>query len=312
MKIEKYQQSRKSKWDSFVQGAKNGHFLFMRDFMEYHADRFEDHSLMFFKENDQLIALLPANVDGQYLYSHQGLTFGGFIINERMTTKTMLTIFDQLKVYLSAANIQKLIYKCIPFIYHLKSAEEDRYALFRNDATLVRRDVSSVIAIDEKIVYSSGRKWGINKAKKSGIELKESKDFEGFWSLLENVLQTNHQVSPVHNKSEIRQLASLFPDHIKLFVAIREQEILAGCVIFENNKTAHLQYMANSVEGRKSRALDLLINHLITNVYAHKKYFDFGISTENGGQYLNEGLISQKEEFGACAVVHDFYELEIE
>ena len=32
---------------------------------------------------------------------------------------------------------------------------------------------------------------------------------------------------------------------------------------------------------------------------------------KNEGRFLNAGLIAQKEGFGARAVVHDFYELEI-
>ena len=43
-------------------------------------------------------------------------------------------------------------------------------------------------------------------------------------------------------------------------------------------------------------------------LYADRRYFSFGISTEQAGQYLNEGLIAQKEGFGARTVVHDFYE----
>lgn len=33
----------------------------------------------------------------------------------------------------------------------------------------------------------------------------------------------------------------------------------------------------------------------------------FGICTENNGNFLNEGLINQKQEFGGRGIVHDFY-----
>ena len=41
-----------------------------------------------------------------------------------------------------------------------------------------------------------------------------------------------------------------------------------------------------------------------------ERYFDFGISNEQGGRKLNRGLIDQKEGFGARAVVHDHYAID--
>ena len=46
-------------WNEFVASAKNATFLFHRDFMDYHSDRFTDFSVLVFKD-DALYALLPA------------------------------------------------------------------------------------------------------------------------------------------------------------------------------------------------------------------------------------------------------------
>jgi hypothetical protein len=59
------------------------------------------------------------------------------------------------------------------------------------------------------------------------------------------------------------------------------------------------------------RAADLLWNFLITHYSTEKKYFDFGISTEKGGAYLNSGLAAYKESFGARAVMYDTYEVDV-
>ncbi len=48
MKIEIYKSGLKAEWDGFVRNSKNGTFLFYRDFIEYHGDRFGDYSLMFY------------------------------------------------------------------------------------------------------------------------------------------------------------------------------------------------------------------------------------------------------------------------
>ena len=307
----KYTKKFKDLWNEFVKNCKNTHFFFQRDYMEYHSDRFEDFSLMIFDETDKLIAILPANIKEDILYSHQGLTFGGFLVDDKMKTETMLEIFELLKIYLKSENIKKIVYKCIPYIYHLKPSEEDRYALFRNDARLIRRDVTTTIFLDNKIKYQEQRCRAIKKAIKNELVFEESKDYKSYWNILEETLNMQHNTKPVHNVEEIEKLANLFPGNIKLFVGKKEKKILAGTLIFENKEIVHTQYLANSFEGRNLGALDFVIDKLIEKVYLSKKYFDFGISNEDAGKYLNTGLIAQKEGFGARAIVHDFYELEI-
>lgn len=311
MEIVRYDSSAKSAWDNFVRNTKNGHFFFQRDYMEYHQDRFDDFSLIVLDDEKKILAIFPANRRDGVMYSHQGLTFGGFLVDDKMKTETMLNIFECLVEFLKNERITKLIYKCIPHIYHIKPSEEDRYALFRHEAKLIRRDVTSTIDLNEPVRYSKGRKWTVNKAKKETIELIESTDYEVFWQLLTDVLEANHNTAPVHTMSEMQYLASSFPKNIRLFLAKKEDVLLSGALIFENKHIVHTQYLANSEAGREMGALDLLLDYLIREIYADKKYFDFGISNEDGGKVLNTGLIAQKEGFGARAVVHDFYELEI-
>ena len=165
--------------------------------------------------------------------------------------------------------------------------------------------------MNEPVRYSKGRKWSINKAKKEAVEVFESTDFKSFWGLLIEILESNHQAKPVHTLDEMKQLANLFPDNIKLFLAKKDENIVAGALTYENQKIVHTQYLASSFEGKNIGALDLLIDKLIKEIYRDKKYFDFGISNEDEGRYLNAGLIAQKEGFGAKAVVQDLYELGI-
>src|SRR5690606_21597629 len=83
-KIKKYEDSDKIMWNKFLLKCKNYHFMFNRDFMEYHSDRFEDFSLIFKNDEDEIIALLPGNIKDNIFYSHQGLTFGGFLFDRGM------------------------------------------------------------------------------------------------------------------------------------------------------------------------------------------------------------------------------------
>lgn len=311
MKVVKYNSEHKNIWNDFIETSKNSHFFFKRDYMDYHSNRFDDYSLVISDDKNKIIAILPANREGNTLFSHQGLTFGGLVVNDKMTTEIMLEVFNKLKLFLKENNFNKLIYKCIPYIYHLKPAEEDRYALFINDANLFRRDVSSTIDLNAAVRYSKGRKWSVNKAKKEELKVIESTDYDTFWQLLESVLEAQHGSKPIHSVEEIKSLSISFPKNIKLYLALKDKEILCGAVIYENDKIVHTQYLANSLLGRDIGALDFLIDYLINNNYKAKNYFDFGISNEQQGRILNTGLVAQKEGFGARAVVHDFYEVDI-
>ncbi|MFT2010365.1 GNAT family N-acetyltransferase [Pontibacter sp. 13R65] len=306
--IERYKPEHKEAWDAFVTGSKNGTFLLHRNYMEYHADRFVDHSLLFFRKN-KLIALLPANEVGNAVHSHGGLTYGGIISGSSMKVALMLEVFEAMLSYFRAKGFRKLLYKAIPHLYHRLPAEEDLYALFRHQAVLYRRDVGSAIELQQQIGYTRTRRWQIAKASKSGINVAPSSDFDTFMQMEQQLLESKYNTRPVHSAAELQKLRSFFPDNIRLYTAHAGGDMVAGVVVYETEQVAHCQYIATTPAGRALYALDAIIHELLTQVYPHKKYFDFGISTEQQGQYLNEGLVSNKESYGARAVVHDFYEL---
>lgn len=310
-RVERYSPQYKMSWDDFLRTAKNGHFMFSRDYMEYHSDRFEDFSLIFFDEKGRIAALLPANIKESVCYSHQGLTFGGFLLADKTSTQAVITLFDVLHQFLKQSSVSRLVYKPCPHFYHTLPAQEDLYALFLKHARLIRRDVSSVIDLQQPIKYSKGRKWSVKRAKNSEIQVLEKNDLSEYWSLLSSTLERQHKARPVHTLEEMQGLRSSFPGNIRLFVAEKGGKVLAGTLLFVNRDVAHTQYLANSDAGRDIGALDLVLDHLITDEFRAFRYFSFGISTEEEGRYLNEGLIAQKEGFGARAVVHDFYEVAV-
>jgi hypothetical protein len=304
-----YEAGRKREWDEFVADAKNGVFLFRRDYVEYHADRFPDASLMFY-EAGRLAALLPATEAGGVLSSHGGLTFGGVVAGEGMKVGLMLEVFDAMRERLRARGVARVVYKAVPHIYHRAPAEEDLYALFRHGARLTRRDVSATLDMAARLPFSKGRAYSIKKAQRLGFEVGRSFDFEKFMAIEEEHLREKYDARPVHTAAEIGMLAGRFPDHIKLFAAHRGGEMQAGVIVYESERVAHAQYIGSTPAGREGGAPDLIMGYLINDYYARKKYFDFGISTEEGGRRLNDGLIENKQGFGARAVVYDFYEFE--
>ncbi|MFE3848881.1 GNAT family N-acetyltransferase [Flavobacterium sp. LB3P45] len=308
--VKKYQESDYETWNVFVGQAKNATFLFHRDFMEYHKDRFEDYSLMVF-DNEKLIAILPANKVGNELFSHQGLTYGGLVYNDRSKLATIITTFRAVLLFLKDIKIEKLHLKTIPSIYHNKPAEEIQYALFLAEAKLVRRDSLSVIDLSQKYDFSKSRNRGIQKGKACGLVIKEETDFESFWNevLIPN-LDERHSAKPVHSIAEMNLLKSLFPKNIRQFNVYYNDKIVAGTTVFESEIVAHCQYISKYEKEDNLGSLDFLYHFLITKAFANKRFFDFGISNEAQGKKLNDGLSYWKESFGASTIIHDFYEVE--
>lgn len=311
MEIRRYRREDKELWNSFVNKARNATFLFDRNYMDYHADRFDDNSFMFYHKG-KLKAVLPANVAGDTLYSHQGLTYGGLLLDKKATVEDVLECFDSLNSWLRENGISKVVYKALPWIYQRYPSEEDLYALtWKCKAQLISRNIASTIVIDNKLKFAESRKSGIRKALSLNIEVGESNDVDGFWHVLEDNLGNRYNAKPVHTASEMKLLMSRFPNNIRLYVAKMNGEIVGGTLIYVTPQVVHTQYISASVEGKKHGALDLLFDYIINKVYANCRYFDFGKSTEQGGAYLNEPLIFQKEGFGGRGVCYDWYQWEL-
>jgi len=308
--VKQYQKNDFENWNAFIGQAKNATFLFHRDFMEYHNDRFEDYSLIVL-DGEKWVAVLPANVVGNSVFSHQGLTYGGLVYTEKLKLASVIEIFKSVLLFLNENKIVKLHLKLIPSIYNQKPAEELNYALFLTEAQLIRRDTLAVIDFSQQNSLSKLRKRSIQKGISNDFSIKEVNDFEKFWDeiLIPN-LEQKHQVKPVHSLEEITKLKVLFPKNIRQFNVYEGGTIIAGTTIFETSTVAHCQYISGREDKNELGGLDVLFQHLISDIFKHKRFFDFGISNENQGRKLNNGLSYWKESFGASTIVQDFYEVE--
>ena len=322
----KYDTVWKEVWNQAVGQARQSSFLFLRDYMDYHKERFADRSLLVFDNHGQTLALLPACIDPQCpqrILSHGGLTYGGLLLLPRATTALVGEIMQSCISHYAAEGFTELVYKPLPYIYHNYPAEEDLYWLFRLGARLTARSVSSAISLRHPYPFSTLRQRKVRKASRTEyLRMDEgTTHLPEFWQMLQAVLQERHGVRPVHSLSELQLLAARFPRQIRLLtVHLRAGELstgepsrlVAGCLLFITPTVAHVQYIAASDEGCRLSALDWLFSQLPSWLSRHApeaSYLDFGISTEQGGTYLNEGLIFQKEGFGARAVCYDHYTL---
>ena len=217
MNIKRYDSSLKAVWDNFVRKSKNGTFLFLRDYMEYHQDRFLDHSLMITDQKGKLVSLLPANQQEDAIVSHGGLTYGGFVTDDKMKVPKMLGVFDATLSYMGKRSFRKFIYKTVPHIYHRCPSEEDRYAMFLCRALLVSRSVITVVDTRRLLPFQNRRTRGLKKATEKGLTVRQSGDFETYWQILTDLLHKTYDAEPVHSLHEMKLLHSMFPNNIKLF-----------------------------------------------------------------------------------------------
>ncbi len=304
-----YEERLKKQWDTFVSESAKSTFLFHRGFIEYHSDRFKDHSLLFYSKG-KLVGLMPGNESDTVYHSHQGLTYGG-LMHKKVSASLVLEMFSSMLDYLKEHGFTKIVYKVIPFVFQSSFQQEALYALFINNFKLIRRDLSFVIDLEKTISLSKDRRYRINKSKRNNLIVQESTDFENYMEIVNFNLQSKFKTSPVHSSSELELLHNRFPNNIKLLLVYDEHKtILGGTVLFLDNDFVHTQYLHANDQGRKLNSTEFLVDYL-TQHFSSKKYLSFGISTENNGTYLNDGLAKFKEGFGGKGLVHDFYEREL-
>ena len=309
--IRRYTPEMAAEWNVFVAQSKNGTFLFDRRYMDYHSDRFADCSLMVYRRR-QLWAVLPANRVGETICSHQGLTYGGLVIDYKVTAAEVCEAMQTINGFLRGEGVKKVVYKPVPYVYHSLPADEPLYALTEVcQARLTSRDIASVIDRNATLPLMELRRRGHRKALRQGVAVRYSDDFAAFWQLLTDNLHTKYHACPVHTLKEMTLLRDRFPDNIRLLAAFIGDEMVAGTVLYVTPHVVKTQYISASPRGKEVCALDMLFPHLLTDMPGTQRYLDMGTSAMDDSTALKLPLIFQKEGFGARAICYDTYSYEL-
>lgn len=320
--IKRYTPADEPLWNNVVDngGVRQASFLFNRQYMNYHSDRFRDLSLMVVDHHERILALFPANAsrcDDKVVESHGGLTYGGLLLSPHLTATLTGQVLQSIIDWYKEQEFTSLIYKPVPHHYADYPCEEDLYWLFRHNAQLQARLIASVVDLAQPYAFSTLRRRKAKKAERAGLKMVEDAAYlPAYWQVLEGVLNTRHDAKPVHTLPEMQLLMQRFPHNIRLFVAADEatNQVQAGCVLYVTRHVVHVQYIAAPDAGCASGALDWLFAQLLSQaaqLFVGVRYFDFGTCNEQGGRYLNEGLIFQKEGFGGRAICYDTYCLKL-
>jgi hypothetical protein len=310
--VQQYQESDYANWNTFISEAKNATFLFHRDFMEYHKDRFDDFSVLIY-ENEKLVAVLPANKVENEVFSHQGLTYGGLVYSSKINGEKVEELLNCLLSFFIDNGLQFFYLKQIPAFYiSIGNAEVD-FFLAKKGAFLERKEMNLAVSLFMPLTISKSKLKHFRKTKRSSLELVEETCFNSFWELvLEPRLWEKYKAKPVHTLQEITKLKTLFPQNIKQFSVYYKGAIVAGLTLFATETVVKSQYGATTKKGEELRALDFAFISLIEKYKREGKlFFDMGIVNDDNEKGYHAGLLKQKEELGCTIYSQDFYKMNL-
>lgn len=314
LRVRPYTPADAAEWDRFCGRCINSTFLHMRRFLAYHGDRFQDLSIIVEEDGDWLGILPAAAHPGQAncVVSHPGISYGGLLHCGQLFGSNAQAALAAIASGYRETGYDKFRYKAIPRIYHQCPADDDLYALFRLGAVRYRCDLSSTIDLRARRTVSERRKRGLRKAQKAGIKVVTDVSLlPQFWAVLDANLAERHRTRPVHTLAEMQDLTVRFPEDITLVCACLDGEVVAGTLLFLSDRVHHSQYIASSAIGHDLGALDTVFEHCIGIAERRVHYFDFGISNEENGLILNDGLYRFKTEFGGGGTICEFFELDL-
>lgn len=302
-------------WDSAVAASRNGTFILTRPYMDYHADRFADRSLLIADDSGRTVALFAAATapdSDSVVAAHPGLTYGGLLPAMNLGGAAILEIMALVADHYRQQGYTALTVKPVPHIYHRQPADDDIYALWRLGATMSACRLSAAMRPADCLPPDTNTRRNIGRAEKNGIIVTESTDIDAFHAMLaQNLAERHNGATPVHTAAELRLLACRFPENIRLVTArnATDGDLLGGCLLFITDTCVHTQYIASTPRGRELRALPAVFSALIAD--CPRTWLDFGTSNEAGGHVLNEGLLRQKYGFGARGVVYPEFTLNL-
>ena len=298
-RIEKYQPANRDLWDRTLMRSINGSFLLQRNYMDYHSGRFRDFSLIIYTGNEP-VALLPAHREGNKLYSHRGLTYGGLVLARPLRVPVLRTLWNQVLDFLARKEISGLFLDEIPLFYYRWHTEALRRTYEHSGQMISSKDFWVIDTARPKDgLCNADRRRSLRKAAKMNLQTGPSDDWQGFWDLLQNSLEKRHGAKPVHSLDEMDLLRRRFPGQILLFTTRRNDELLAGAVLYKNRHVLRFQYLAGRTETPLRPAIDALTWHIIERFYPQVRFIDLGTALLPDGS-PNDTLIYWKQSFGAC------------
>ena len=313
IEVIRYTEAYKEKWDKFVlTNSVNGSFLQSRKFLDYHKDRFLDHSLLFVRGGSTIVGVCPAaemmDNGKKCFYSHAGSTFGGIVVGKEYYNLTnVIGMVDAVDEYLKNNGFGYALFKSANQIFSTENNNLIDYMFYHNgyssyDELSFAIDLASLPNGDVLANLTAKTRNLYKKSLENNLVLKEVKTKEEiaiFYQILCKSLE-KYETKPVHSLEELYELYfDRLPENIRFYLVYFGDVAVSGSMVFIINDVFHTQYLAADPDYLYVKPMDFMDTSLILLAkQENKHYFSFGISTEEHGKYLNENLARFKEGFG--------------
>ncbi len=320
--IVRYDKSWENVWDHFVKNTSlNGSFLQMRCFLNYHKNRFVDHSLIFLK-GQEVVAVMPAceGDGGERLISHAGATFGGIVIGKEWAKLSEFQwILEELETYVVVEGFKELEIRMPSWLYQSNDFHmEILDFILKNHGFNDMFEVGFYMDLqnmdeDFEKYYAPLRRRKLKKAGKNGLQfklLKNDDDKKEFYNVLEDNYR-KFETHPVHSYEEMRDLEQhCIPGNLFFYGVFLQDIMIAGSMVFDFNekKTFHTQYLASKRDYLEYCPNEFLYTNLIKE--SRKlgyRFISFGNATLEHGAVLNENLALFKESFNMESYINKTY-----
>ena len=321
--FDKYCDDLKDEWDRFVMnGSVNGTFLNTRRFLEYHpVGRFDDASVLVRNSKEKVIAVVPAAsvVDGgrRVFSSHPGSTFGGLIVGKKeYDAEHVLGLVRSLEEWLIGEGFERAVMKQTAQIFCSASCDLLDCCYFIegwNDW----RELSTAIRLadlpdDAVSGFARVRRRGYKNGAENDLafaRLTEDAEIAEFHAILTDNLR-KHGATPIHTVDDLLDFKNnRLCDEVEFYGVSHDGELVSAAMMFNfGDKVIHTQNLSTLQDRLELHSGDFLYGNLIP--LFKKRGFDwysFGISTEEHGKILNEGLVKFKEGFGSSYVANRTY-----
>ncbi|MEQ1849551.1 MAG: GNAT family N-acetyltransferase [Candidatus Peribacteraceae bacterium] len=319
--VKPYQESDATNWDTFVYASRNGTFFHTRRFLVYHpADRFADASLWIL-DGEKPLAVLPAatkSIDGKkILVAHPGASYGGLVLQKSCGVEDTRSIVDAVTAFARENGYDGLSFlRLTPPSVRSNFSDDQEYWMYQRGWSCTRFEMDGSIDLDgikkgEALSLLSGKcRNMVRQAERAGVTVHSDPAFETFWPILDATL-ARHNATPTHSLEEILRLHALSPEHVRLFSAKKDKKLVSGIVLITlNDSSVYTLYMAQNYDFHEYHPLHAILAQILeTAIQERRRTVHLGVSTEDGGKVINEGLFFFKESFGCKPVRRESWEI---
>ena len=311
LRIERFRSDHQGTWEEFIRNSANGNLFQTRRFLAYHpAGRFEDHSLLFWR-NKKLIAVAAGETANGTWSSHRFTSHAGLAVAPELSAAEALDLVHSLLSYGNAQGWQKLSMRYVPDVLAEHSFVTLAWALavfgFSEDSREMTWCIVPRFSSEQEMLaaYHESARRAIKKALRERLAAHETDNFPEFWNLLTENLKVRFRVSPTHSLSEIESLRGLCSGELQLHGVYHQGQMIAGALIFDlSRSSSHCFYFAQNYEFQQARPMALLMHHINCEyVLRRKRRLNYGVFTAHGATELNLGLSRFKSNFAAMPAI---------